>query len=51
LKKTAPQKFLFVSSYRLQKFEGIMKFNLGGDRFSDEQSPKNGALSHILEKI
>ena len=27
-----------------------MKFNLGGDRFSDEQSQKNGGLSHILEK-
>jgi len=51
LKKTAPQKFQFVSSYSLQKFEGILKFNLGGDRFSDEQSGKHGGLSHILEKI
>jgi hypothetical protein len=28
-----------------------LKFNLGGDRFSDEQSSQNGGLSHILEKI
>jgi hypothetical protein len=28
-----------------------LKFNLSGDRFSDEQSLKNGGLSNILEKI
>jgi hypothetical protein len=47
LNKTALLEFLFV----LLPFAKNLKFNLGGDRFSDEQSSKNGDLSHILEKI
>jgi hypothetical protein len=35
--------FSEIFSRDLEKF--------GGDRFSDEQSRKNGDLSHILEKI
>jgi hypothetical protein len=40
LKKNALEDFLFGSSYLLQKFKWILTFNLGGDRFSDEQSQK-----------
>jgi hypothetical protein len=51
LKKTASQKFYFVLSFPLQKFEWILKYNLGGDRISDGKCEKNNSLSHILEKI
>jgi hypothetical protein len=43
--------FLFVSGNLLQKFERILKFNLGGDRFFDDKCPKNSGSLHILEKI
>jgi hypothetical protein len=51
LKKTAFQKFEFVSSYFLQNFERILTFNLGGDKFSDEQSQKRWFIIQYVKKL
>jgi hypothetical protein len=48
IEKKAHQKFLFGSSYLLQKFERILTFNLRGDRFSDEKNPKTGVFDRFF---